>query len=328
VPLNQHANPTATFRATAKANFDVARRGRQTEARVSRNSRSQRGAFTLIELLVVIAIIAILAAMLLPALAKAKAKAQGIYCMNSGKQTMLAFAMYANDSTELFPPNEDSAAAPAGHVWCTGDAGVGGAEEFNPDVIRDSNRMLLASYVGKNVSILKCAADKRAGRYQGSDSTLAGKIVPAARTFAMNQAVGTACANWRAGRSGHGGRFGPVNGPWLDNNLTHTRNNPYLTFGSMADFTKIGPSQVWVFVDEDEYSLNDGGFGFGMNVAEWIDFPGTYHNNACGFAFADGHSEIHKWRDGRTKVIGGNVTRRSVTGSVDWQWMKEHTSTR
>ena len=96
----------------------------------------------------------------------------------------------------------------------------------------------------------------------------------------------------------------------------------------MGDFTKIGPSQVWTFLDEDEYSLNDGGFAIGMVVAEWIDFPGTYHNNAGGLSFADGHSEIHKWKDGRTKVINGNVSRRAVPGSVDWQWMKDHTSAR
>src|SRR5438034_7510584 len=103
----------------------VRRDGNVCTARMNTNAlpRPKRTAFTLIELLVVIAIIAILAAMLLPALAKAKAKAHQVYCLNNGKQLILSFHMYAEDSGGLFPPNEDSSGAPPGHVWVYGDAG-------------------------------------------------------------------------------------------------------------------------------------------------------------------------------------------------------------
>jgi len=90
------------------------------------HSSHKRDGFTLIELLVVIAIIAIiaiLAGLLLPALSKAKAKAQGIYCMNNGKQMMLAITVYASNHSELYPPNPDDGNTVPGHSWC---AGMGG----------------------------------------------------------------------------------------------------------------------------------------------------------------------------------------------------------
>jgi prepilin-type N-terminal cleavage/methylation domain-containing protein/prepilin-type processing-associated H-X9-DG protein len=288
--------------------------------------RSNRG-FTLIELLVVIAIIGILSALLMPALSKAKQRAQGVLCLNGGKQIMVAMITYGNDNNDFFPPNPDDANTVPGYNWCSGNAAIGGADEFNPDVLKDPARSLLISYLAGNTSLFHCPGDKRTGLYQGTNPTLAGQMVPAARTFSMNQAVGTIDPGFDVGGPHSGVPVLPVNGPWLNNRKDHRRNSPWLTFGKFSSLSRPGPARTWVLLDEDVVHINDAAFAFGMESPQWIDVPGTYHNSGCGFTFADGHTEAHRWQMAGPKKAGA-ISDANPADQQDWQWMQERTSAR
>jgi len=286
------------------------------------------GCFTLIELLVVIAIIAILAALLLPALSKTKQRAQGVLCLNAGKQIMLAIIIYGDDNNGFFPPNPDDGNTIPGYNWCSGDASIGGPDEFNPDLLKDPARNLLTAYLSGNTSLFHCPGDKRMGLYQGKDSALIGQMVPAARTFSMNQAVGTIDPGFEAAKPSHSGAPTlPVNGSWLNNQFTHRRNSPWLTYGKFSSLSRPGPAMTWVLLDEDPVHINDAAFAFGMERPQWFDVPGTYHNSGCGFAFADGHSEAHKWKLPANKV-GWGASVNGAADQSDWEWMRERTSAR
>jgi prepilin-type N-terminal cleavage/methylation domain-containing protein/prepilin-type processing-associated H-X9-DG protein len=275
--------------------------------------RSLVRAFTLIELLVVIAIIAILAAMLLPALAKAKTKAKGVMCMNNTKQLMIAWHMYADEFKDHLPA---SFAYPTGQPpeWDGGGfMDFANGNPVNYDITANLTKGPLWPYCGKNAGIFKCPAD---------NSTVLDNLnrrVPRVRSISMNPFMG-----------------GP-NGAGFSSTLN--ANQPYKTFTTLATMSQ--PSQEFVFLDENEDSINDGWFALSMQGYNttgpnfMVNWPAYYHNRAAGFAFADGHSEIHRWLDQRTMPPVRDVTLvQNLNGmsfspqNPDVFWIQDHASTK
>jgi len=278
---------------------------RSVRGGTSRRERRAGTAFTLIELLVVIAIIAILAGLLLPSLAKSKTKAHGVQCLSNMKQLTLGWVMYAEDHNDQLVWND---LTDSGAGW------VRGIINYDPNNTHNTNLANLSNpdyaklwpYT-RATGIYKCPADR-------SRVVIRGRAHFRVRSLSLSQAMNS-----------------------RDDWLSYLTTKKYRVFRKLSDITPMGPARAYVFIDEHPDSINFGDFAVAMNDGisptrvYIIDYPASNHNGAGGLSFADGHGEIHKWVDPRTKLRVKNQSMQLVVPSPDNRdmiFMSEHASIR
>ncbi len=241
-----------------------------------RDRRQPSGGFTLIELLVVIVIIGILAALLLPALSKAKQRAYTISCLSNLKQLELCVHLYIADNNDFLVPNNSVYVfGTTNNQNRTGASWVLGQDlrtETTPDNIVNG---ILFQY-NKSVGIYHCPADI------SQQETPGGQLLPQLRWRSYNMSQS-------------------INGfPEYDAFF-----NEYIP--SWKKFTQIRhpiPSELFVFIDENEGSIYDAQFGippkdsaiYWFAQDTWWDMPADRHNRGANLSFADGHVEHWRWK--------------------------------
>jgi prepilin-type processing-associated H-X9-DG protein len=238
------------------------------------NKTGEHG-FTITDLLVVIAVVSVLTVLLLPALASTKPNSSAFQCLQNHRQLVVAWQMYAEDNfgNLVASAGQGSSFYNGRPIWMTGTTSGSSTWDTNTDIVNSP----LWVYVGEDASIFKCPADM-------STVTVAGKIFPRVRSLSMSQVFDS--------------------GLWLTA-------DKWRTYAKTAEVVK--PAKTFIFIDENPGSINDGGFASQCNglagtntgnAPALIDVPASYHNKAGGISFADGHTEMHRWKGGHILNFG------------------------
>lgn len=258
--------------------------------------------FTLIELLVVIAIITVLASLLFPVLHRTHDRTVGTACLSNLKQMQLGWQLYANDFNDILPPNAPATNAnlPASAnllnslTWCNAAVEGWGSLDANTNIANYTSSVL-APYVTYQIRVYKCPADK----------------VPSAngarlRSYSMNSQMGQYLL----------AQMGP--------NFVMNPNPGYKVYNTMNDLDCPGPSMAWVFSDEHPGSIDDGFLRVSLTTGNWPDVPGSMHDGAGTFSFADGHVELHRWLTGVLDIpTVQNIVVHNIEGGLnnpDYIW--------
>jgi prepilin-type N-terminal cleavage/methylation domain-containing protein/prepilin-type processing-associated H-X9-DG protein len=252
------------------------------KAIAAQNNKVSSG-FTLIELLVVIAIIAILAGMLLPALAKAKGKAQASGCMSNTKQLLYSWQMYADDFNDVMPPHyrsdpwQSTVRAGMPGSWVLGNA-------QSSSSITNIEAGVLFPYV-KGSGAYLCPGDR---------SLVTGTKQRRVRSYSIN------------------GQLNPLNG-WINT-------PPFNLYRKLAHVPLPTPSKLHVFIEETEVSIQAGDYVWFAMGGTWGSLPADRHGQSGTIGHADGHAEVRRWQAPKAKRPLGDEFRGNADGQ-DYKFM-------
>jgi len=288
-----------------------------------------RRAFTLTELLVVLVTLAILTTLLLPALASSTqpGSAKSFQCLDNLRQMAAAWTLYAEDNHDRLVNNWDTisiqndlaSSPPAYRSWVC-DVMTWNITQPAADQCFKLDGIIKAPFYNyvNNVSVYKCPADN----YLSAVQRLAG-YTARPRSYSMNCFFGASTPTW-----------------------TSPGNEFFPNYRQFLKATTIpNPLNLYVFLEEHPDSINDGYFKDGANpditsAADWPggvwgDVPGSNHAGAAGFSFADGHSEMHKWKSTVCTILPvtfGPLPHRSLlanpAGMADASWLASRSSVR
>lgn len=273
-------------------------------------------AFTLMELLAVIIIIGVLAAIILPALAGARERSRGIYCVNNTRQLTLAWNLYADDHEGFLPYNLSMDGTFRTNANWVNNVMTWNLNSDNTN-LATITEAALGPYVLGVTSIYHCPSDHVLSAVQ-SAAGWSQRI----RSYSMNTMVGNPSISVT--------------------NTVNTSNPNYRQFLKLDQIPQ--PTEIFVFLDEHPDSIDDGCFvdtepgstGYSINsvpINEWRDLPGSYHNRSAAFSFADGHGSLHHWQNGSTIVVStpyeANLPIQIPavsTENFDFEWIIDHMS--
>lgn len=276
--------------------------GRFLSPRVGSPSEARHG-FTIVELLAVLAMLGLLALLLVPTMAGTRNQAPAFVCRNNLRQLALAWSMYAQDNRERVVYNTDGGMAgqPGSPAWVGGwlDFSTGAPMNANTNVamLVDHKTFSSGAFLGPYVNgpgVFKCPADP-------SMANLLGVKLPRVRSVSMNNYLGVNSRAWASpGR--------------------------YRLCASLAQLKF--PAGMFVILDERFDSINDGWFASDPDTAwQLIDYPAAYHNGSGNFCFADGHVELHRWKDPRTNptLLPGRLLplNQNYPNDVDIPWLQQ-----